>query len=127
MTLTLHPSPFTLSLRPSPSPSPSSPPPSSPSPAPSPLTQEWLTHAKPTGYDRRGNCVPKLSAQQIKAKFRHLAKTRAVHKERHEVSCWDRPLEKCCERVGCCSEGCWDQMLGVDPDYDLRDLEEEEV
>ena len=47
-----------------------------------PLMQDWLTHVKPTGYDRRGNCVPKLSAAQIKAKFRELAKLRAVEREK---------------------------------------------
>ena len=26
-----------------------------------PLVQDWVTHVKPTGYDRSGKCVPKMS------------------------------------------------------------------
>ena len=29
--------------------------------------------------------------------------------------------------MDCCTEGAWDKMLGVDPDYDLRDMEDEEA
>ena len=76
-----------------------------------PLMQIWLTHVKPTGYDRAGNCVPSLSSNQIKAKFRaqyvaqQQAKNQAFRAGRpHSEPCW---------------ETCWDRCLGVDPEAEL--------
>jgi hypothetical protein len=58
-----------------------------------PLVQEWLTHAKPTGYDLSGTCVPRLNSSQIKAKFRHkFLEAKRTRGDAHARSCWDRAI-----------------------------------
>jgi len=84
-----------------------------------PLVQDWVTHVKPTGYDPAGNCVPKLSAAQIKAKFRlqHWLRKR----KQEDGSCAPGP---CC---GCCGDDWWDQLLGIDLNYGLNLIEDDEA
>lgn len=67
-----------------------------------PLMQGWLTHVKPTGYDRAGNCVPSLSSSQIKQKFRN-----------------EYIAKKNDPRLPASYEGVWDRVLGVDPEAEL--------
>lgn len=75
-----------------------------------PLMQIWLTHVKPTGYDRAGNCVPSLSASQIKAKFRQ----EYIAKQQQGAP------------PGPWYEECWDKVLGVDPQAELA-IEEKDI
>jgi len=83
-----------------------------------PIMQVWLTHVRPTGYDKGGNCVPKLSAAQIKAKFRHQYKQRKKMEAEGRVP---REAQECSEA---CGEACWDRVMNVDPYYD--DVADEE-
>jgi hypothetical protein len=77
---------------------------------------DWLTHAKPTGYDRAGNCVPKLSRAQIKARARqYLAASITKRKE-------EGARQSVCE--GFCGEGWLDTILDIDPEYDMLDQQE---
>ena len=86
-----------------------------------PLMQIWLTHVKPTGYDRAGNCMPRMSSKQIKDKFRQ---QHSLHKEMTESKNGDGG---CCGAGSSCFEGqgCWDRCLGIDPDYDLILVDDE--
>jgi len=70
-----------------------------------PFTQNWLTHVKPTGYDRAGNCIPSLSSSQIKAKFRAQYIAKQQSGEAGQPTPW--------------YEDCWDKVLGVDPEAEL--------
>ena len=81
-----------------------------------PLVQDWVTHVKPTGYDQAGNCVPRLSAAQIKAKFRQ----EFIEKRKHELVHGQAKL------CGCIGDDWWDRILGVDMNYGLYYDHEEE-
>ena len=108
-----------------------------------PLVQDWVTHVKPTGYDRSGKCVPrspderrsackclprrlaphldphrcvpKMSVDQIKAKFRY---QQTVRRKQQLASAAGsvRPSTCCGLPCGLCEgdETWWDRMLGID-------------
>ena len=80
-----------------------------------PLVQDWVTHVKPTGYDRSGKCVPKMSVDQIKAKFRY---QQTVRRKQQLASAAGsvRPSTCCGLPCGLCEsdETLWDRMLGID-------------
>ena len=63
--------------------------------------------------------MPKLSAAQIKAKFRlqHWLRKR----KQEDGSCAPGP---CC---GCCGDDWWDQLLGIDLNYGLNLIEDDEA
>jgi len=81
-----------------------------------PLVQDWVTHVKPTGHDKAGNCVPKLSAAQIKAKFRHVQLQRKLKAET------GGPAGNC---FGLINDDWWDRILGVDLNYGMTLTDED--
>jgi len=86
-----------------------------------PIMQVWLTHVKPTGYDRGGNCVPRLSAAQIKAKYRHQYVQRKKKLEEDAEAAAEEAKD--CEASGTVF---WDRIMHVNPYYDDEFLEDEE-
>ena len=77
--------------------------------------QGWLTHVKPTGYDRAGNCVPKLSSSDIKAKFRE----RYLE---YSMATADRPKPKPMSSADWYADfdGVWDRAIGVDAAQEME-------
>jgi len=80
-----------------------------------PLMQGWLTHVKPTGYDKAGNCVPKLSSSDIKAKFRE-------RYLQYSIETADRPKPKPMSSADWYAEfdGVWDRTIGVDAEREME-------
>ena len=77
-----------------------------------PVVSTWLTHTRPTAYDKAGNCVPKLPAAVVSQRF-----------EEGQAEDNKERARRFAEGAATCSDN-WVKMLGT---YDDDQLLEEEL